>query len=329
MSERISVVIPAYNAAAYLKDAVESARQQTRPVNEIIVVDDCSTDATLEVARQLGVTVMSTGTNSGPSMARNIGWRAASSQLIAFIDADDIWFPEHCEVVAGLLDANPRAELAFGQQQVFGTHTGVSQAELPDGIPSDAFLQLLRRNVVPQLAVVVRRNALAATGGYDESLRYSEDYDLWLRLAQRGPFICSHRVTAGYRRHPAQATQSVSAVVNGSWVVRHKVYKQLCTENASQDMLTLVRRQLMNAYNDDLLLAWNTLNRELLLETLGLSHLVPDGELVRLGWERRIRYWWYPWKLLKNVDQALPAYVRRLGRRVLKPAPWVPKDIRQ
>jgi glycosyltransferase involved in cell wall biosynthesis len=107
----ISVIIPAYNAVKYLAEAIESALAQTRPAKEIIVVDDASTDRTVEIARSFGdrVTVLQNAVNSGPGHSRNVGVAASTGEYLAFLDADDKWLPEHLEDLAGLLDQWPEA----------------------------------------------------------------------------------------------------------------------------------------------------------------------------------------------------------------------------
>ena len=221
----ISVVIPSYNAARFLPEAIASVRAQTRPVAELIVIDDGSSDGSLELARGLGATCLSTGVNSGPSAARNLGWRVARGELVAFLDADDFWDPTHLESVAALREAHPQAVLAFALTRTVGgaaDETPRVPATLPPGLPGDAFWPLLERNFVAQSAVIVRRAALAATGGYDEAMRHSEDYDLWLSLSRRAPFVCTGAVTVNYRRHDAQVTQEPAAMARGWWRARRR-----------------------------------------------------------------------------------------------------------
>ena len=137
----ISVVVPAFNAARFLPEAIASVRAQTRTGAELIVIDDCSTDDSLEVARSLGATCLSTPTNSGPSAARNIGLRAARGELVAFLDADDYWEPNHCETTAALLDAHPGTAVAFGLSRTVGSTEirPAEQAPVPEGVPANVF----------------------------------------------------------------------------------------------------------------------------------------------------------------------------------------------
>lgn len=216
----ISVLIPCYNGEQYVARAVESVRAQTRAVDEILVIDDCSTDRSAEVARDAGATVLTLPENAGPSRARNVGLASARGEFVAFLDADDRWAPEHCALVGGLLDRAPAAVLAFGRSALIQFPELRSSDRLPDRRPVDALDEVLRLNPVTQSAVIVRREVALAAGGYDVAMRYSEDYDLWLRLALVGPFICTHEVTCWREVHPAQASRSALSMRRGSWLAR-------------------------------------------------------------------------------------------------------------
>ncbi len=103
-SQRISVVIPCYNGARFLEQALASVREQTRPVDEVIVVDDGSTDDSADIARRAGVTCLSLEENMGPGASRNRGIARCSGEIIAFLDADDYWMPSHIGEMTALLE---------------------------------------------------------------------------------------------------------------------------------------------------------------------------------------------------------------------------------
>jgi glycosyltransferase involved in cell wall biosynthesis len=109
----ITALVPCFNAERYLDEAIASIRAQTRPVDQIIVVDDCSTDASRIVAKRHGVVLVQTPVNSGHATARNLGIAAADGDVIAWLDADDYWAPNHVETVVGLLERFPQAAVAF------------------------------------------------------------------------------------------------------------------------------------------------------------------------------------------------------------------------
>src|SRR4029077_6834721 len=109
----VSVVIPSYNSSRHLAQAIASVRGQRRTVDELIVVDGCSDDDSARLAASLGARCLSTGTNGGPSRARNVGVQAARGDVIAFLDADDWWDPDHTEVIVGLPEQFPAARGGF------------------------------------------------------------------------------------------------------------------------------------------------------------------------------------------------------------------------
>jgi glycosyltransferase involved in cell wall biosynthesis len=192
----ISAIIPAYNAAAFIGSAIESALAQTCPPVEIIVVDDGSTDDTAEVVRQFAEPVrLLTQTNGGPAAARNHAARAASGEWLAFLDADDLWLPQKLErEIAFISDASVAIVhcLAEGQEE---------KLAIPDDVD---FERLWTRNCISNSSVLLRRTAFEQAGGFDEdrSLIGVEDYNLWLRLAAAGWRIVTCR-EALWRYTPA------------------------------------------------------------------------------------------------------------------------------
>lgn len=186
---RVSVVIPAYNAAAYLQECVQSALQQTSPVLEVLIVDDGSNDATLDIARSFGARVrVLQQAQGGPARARNLGTTQAAGEWIAFLDADDFWLPEKMEHQATAMAADPGAILCY---------TGLLALKL-DGErvavppPSTAYVDRMIRITnpgIPPSAVLVRRDTLLQVGGFSEVQRGCEDWDLWFRLRKQGRFL--------------------------------------------------------------------------------------------------------------------------------------------
>ncbi len=208
MISSVSVVIPAHNAASFVAAALESVLDQTRHAREIIVVDDASTDATAEFVSQYPVTLLRLSTNRGPSEARNAGIRAASGDVVAFLDADDVWYSHHLEDVAGLLDRHAEAVVAYSGVRFVGSREGLWQPSLEPHRPFEALERVFDKSgQPPQITAVVRRAALLEAGGYDPDYRQAQDYELWLRLARLGPFVCVREVTADYRYHGGQISQ--------------------------------------------------------------------------------------------------------------------------
>ncbi|MEP6591916.1 MAG: glycosyltransferase family A protein [Gemmatimonadota bacterium] len=178
-SGRVTVVIPAFNAAASIERAIRSAQAQLRVPDEIIVVDDGSGDATAELAAASGVRVLRQ-VNAGPGAARNAGIAASDSEWIALLDADDAWRPNR--LTRQLASAIPR-DVAV----VYCGHDMPNQVT-PMPLATADFAELWDRNRIPTSTVLLRRAAWEAVGGFDESreLIGVEDYNLWLRLAHAG-----------------------------------------------------------------------------------------------------------------------------------------------
>jgi glycosyltransferase involved in cell wall biosynthesis len=213
----ISVIIPAYNAEKYLAEAIESALNQTRPAKEIIVVDDASTDRTVEIARSFGdrVTVLQNAVNSGPGYSRNAGVAASTGEYLAFLDADDKWWPEHLSVLADILDSFPNVALASSRAELTGLRSGIwpEPMPIPSEQPANCFLLFMRFNFTGPSAWLVRRAICNDIGGFkdiEERFRgkriQAEDYDFLLRISYGNLIYASTNATYYYHWHPDQSS---------------------------------------------------------------------------------------------------------------------------
>jgi len=188
---RIAVVIPVYRAI-YLADCLASVFAQTRPPDQVIVVDDGSPDAgAIEgaVAPYEGRVTLLRQENAGAGAARNLGIRHADTELIAFLDADDLWCPNQLERQLALLEEAPDRVLVYANGRLMGD--GPLRGMLfmdtapSTGAPTLEAL-LTQRCTVLTSSVLVTREALVAAGLFDESLRRGQDFDMWVRLAAAG-----------------------------------------------------------------------------------------------------------------------------------------------
>jgi glycosyltransferase involved in cell wall biosynthesis len=193
-----SVVVPAFNAEETLAETIGSVLAQTESDFELLIVDDGSTDGTLELAHSLAtdprVRVIHQQ-NKGLAGARNAGIAAASGRYVAFLDSDDLWMPEFLRATGAALDGDPGAGFAYTDGWALDDERGrlrratvMARQRPPVPPPHDAteFLaQLIQRNFVLAEATV-RMSALAEVGPFVESLRAVEDYELWLRLLAHG-----------------------------------------------------------------------------------------------------------------------------------------------
>lgn len=271
----ISVVMPCYNAGKYVARAIESTLAQTRPVGEVIVIDDCSTDDSPEVASRYPVAILRTPGNSGPSAARNLGIAAARGDLIAWLDADDFWEENHCEVTAGLLDKYPEAAVAFSSIRFLGGHqTWPARFFECCREPSHVFWECLQNTIVPAMTAMTRARAVRAVGGFNPEFRSAVDFDFWLRLSRRFPFVSSPEITSNYRRHEGQ----ISSLPNRQ---RRSVYEcrsQLLDAVEAEGDFALARhiaKKNLEIWVEDLRWASHGRDAESLRFHLSLRRLLP------------------------------------------------------
>jgi len=234
----ISVVVPTLNAGDYLEVALRSAIAQGVSGLELIVVDDGSTDGSTARCKALHPRLrMVRPATPGIAGARNAGIAASSAELIAFLDADDVWLPGKLHAQIALLGRHPEARLCYAGWSEF-------QSEVAD--PGDSWrssvadaARLLNRNPVPAgwiypellldscvwtSTVVVRRELFDEIGLFDASLPVGEDYDLWLRASRVTPIIAVSQPLALYRKHSASTTS----------IVRDTCFQALVVERALQ-----------------------------------------------------------------------------------------------
>lgn len=229
-----SVIIPAYNAAHHIVDALTSVFAQKTDNYEIIVVNDGSPD-TVELEKALepyinDITYIERS-NGGPAAARNTGIRAAKGEYIAFLDSDDQWVPTHLTDMMSVLQRDPTLDLVYGDTVNFGdlakegaTTMGANPSE---GIATFESLVLCKCTVVSS-TVVARRQAIIEAGLFDESFIQSEDFDLWARLAYRGGRIdYRKRIHARRRIHEANLTVDTVGSFGGQIRALRKLMKEL------------------------------------------------------------------------------------------------------
>lgn len=195
---KISVVIPAYNAAQFLPRCLASVFAQTLQPVEILVVNDGSTDDTASVATKLGATVI-TRLNGGLSAARNTGIAHAAGDWIALLDADDLWNTKKLQSQAERLDET--TVLVYTGIRIFGDD-GVRQV-CPATDPLLARKMLRYRNCITPSTVLARREALSAVGGFREDIRACEDWDMWVRLQRIGAFKAVPDALTDYYVYPS------------------------------------------------------------------------------------------------------------------------------
>lgn len=186
----VSVIIPTHNRAHLLKDAIESAlavRDSSFDI-EIIVVDDCSTDATADIAQRYPITYICTPRPSGAATARNVGMDAATGDFIAFLDDDDVWLPGNLVPQLAAFETHPEYGVVHGQVLLADSNRNPFGEPQPQGPLTSGWIYEELLEYWPQLgSVVVRTSVAREIGGFDPSLRSEEEWDWILRIAQRYP----------------------------------------------------------------------------------------------------------------------------------------------
>jgi len=190
----VSVIIPAFNAEKTIQRAIYSTLNQGVSL-EIIVVDDCSADQTVNILKKLqnhgfaNIRIFTTPQNMGASGARNIGIKEAKSDFIAFLDADDVWLPQKISKQLAILRNNTECSIvscdSFKVSPAGNMLTRAHNNKSPIA-GNTAWKVLLRYNFIPTPTVMTRTVLLKEIGGFDESLCVGEDLDLWISLAKRG-----------------------------------------------------------------------------------------------------------------------------------------------
>ena len=236
----ISVIVPVFNGAGYLRDSIGSAVAQTMLPAEIIIVDDGSSDSSRALVESIEtpfVKRLLRQNNCGQSAARNLAASVATGTYLAFLDHDDIWYPRHLERLVAPLEANPDLGWAYSDIDEMDhdgriVHIGLLRTLNPHAEhPKSSIYNMLAGDMfIFPSAAVVRRSAFLAVGGFDERLSGYEDDDLFLRMFRVGwqnTFVDQPLVR--YRRHLTS-----SAFSNRMWTSR-EIYAQKLTEAFPDD----------------------------------------------------------------------------------------------
>jgi glycosyltransferase involved in cell wall biosynthesis len=301
-SSTVSVIVPAYRAAATLPRAVASILAQSRPVQEILVVDDGSPEDPAPALAPFSERVrLLRKPNGGAASARNFGIDHATGELVAFLDADDYWEPDKIAQQVAILERLPDVGLTAGQ---FYAEVPGSPRELHAGDRNPTYDQPLHPtgNDILYLAVcvwtsmVLVRRAVLADLRFDTTLRTAEDVDLWIRLLLKGGVYLTATPLA------------TSVLTPGS----------LSRSNPSRDfpnMLTVVRRYREHLTPGELR-AWEAhIYRDWAASALTTGH---PGQALHPAWQRLVREPWKLqcwWILLKASCWSISPFPLRRGRQ--------------
>lgn len=223
---RVSVVIPVRNGKDYIHEAIDSILMQSFTSHEIIVVDDGSTDFDYATLTQVDPRIRTLRLEgAGVSHARNAGMRHARGEFIAFLDADDVWFPGKLLAQVRYFDSHPDVGVVFGgfirwladAQGVFPPadtlwHDCSDMSEAEAGRSGWIYTRLLLGLLVGMNTAVIRRRVYQSIGGFNPSMRVGEDYDFWLKAARITQMHALAGTVAFYRIHGSSAMHRLSDV---------------------------------------------------------------------------------------------------------------------
>ena len=250
-----SIIIPTHNRAAWLPRAVKSAFEAGSDV-EVIVVDDRSTDETPEVCKNLqGIRYLRLERNLKLAGARNIGIANSSGEYLAFLDDDDQRLPGSLDIQLKVLESNPNAGFAYGQVLFGDPQNCIPTGEIhPEQcITGDIFWELLDENFIHIPSVVVRKQCLLDVGLFDPSIEGVEDWDAWIRLAERYTVMAVEEPVAIYRtfnRTSGQLSSNRVAMCRASAQAQAKGLRLPRALTAPPEVRKRVRQRYLNSLSD-------------------------------------------------------------------------------
>lgn len=210
---KVSVIIPTYNRARFIKEALDSAIKQTYKDIEIIVVDDGSIDDTKDILSQYikkypDRVMYFYQKNKGVSYARNLGIRKARGEYIAFLDSDDIWLQNKLEEQIREIKKNIEYGLVCSYVEMID-ESGAEIFKILPGSYGSNIKDVFLNDIIITPTVLTKKSCLLEVGGFNEQLIVGEDYDLWLRIVTKYKFFMIPEILARVRRHKNRLSESV------------------------------------------------------------------------------------------------------------------------
>ena len=234
IQNRVSVIMPCFNHGSFIKKSAKSILNQTYTNLELIIIDDASADNSLSVIQELAkfdnrIKLIVHGINQGASRSRNDGLRVATGEYVAFCDADDLWKINKLEYQVGLLSKNKEFDITYCDSEIIngnGLETGKLFSDLfpIPAVPSgDLFESLCTTNFINIQTVLARKSVFNSEFKFDETIRWVEDWWLWIRLSRKHQFLYTPSILAQYRVH-----QDSTALTQKQGIRRHrwKVFKR-------------------------------------------------------------------------------------------------------
>jgi glycosyltransferase involved in cell wall biosynthesis len=217
--KRVAIIIPCFNHGRFLADALKSAFSQTRRADQIVIVNDGSTDNTAEIARQFKAADYVLQENRGLAAARNAGLVKSAADFVLFLDSDDVLLSNAIESCLSAFIAQPGAAFVYGGFRLVDASRNLI-SEIRPAMQRDHYAALLRGNHIAMHGTVMyNANILRSAGGFDVKLRCCEDYDVYLRLASKYPIGIYREISAEYRLHADNMSRNAAMMLRGALFV--------------------------------------------------------------------------------------------------------------
>ncbi len=244
--KNISVIIPTYNSEKTIKHTIESVLNQIYTDFELLVINDDSKDSTLDIISQFHdprIKIFSYP-HAGGNVSRNRGLSHAVGEFVSFLDADDIWTPDKLASQIQALQENPQAAVAYSWTDYIDENGEFLLSGVHITANGNIYEQLLVSNFLENGSnPLIRKNALIELGGFDESLTAGQDWDMWLRLAQKFNFIAVPTVQILYRKSPNSLSANLARQEKACLQVLDKALN-----TSSKELQHLRSKSLANLY---------------------------------------------------------------------------------
>jgi glycosyltransferase involved in cell wall biosynthesis len=252
MNPRVSVVIPAYNHAHFLGEAIESVLGQDYEPIEVVVVNDGSTDATAAVVAAFPSVTYVAQPNRGLAEARNAGLARCRGDLVVFLDADDRLLPGAVRTGVRVLTTDPSLSFAAGYSRFISADGTPQPTNQPLRRGDDPYVALLRRNSIRNPAMVIfRRPIFDAVGGFDPAVNACADYELYLRISRDHTVAFHDEVVADYRKHGSNMSDNSALMLRELGIVMRRQRRHLITA-ARREAFSEGLRNVRTYYGDRL-----------------------------------------------------------------------------
>jgi glycosyltransferase involved in cell wall biosynthesis len=309
----VTVILPAYNAQAHIAQAVASVLAQDYANLELLVIDDGSTDGTVEhpSLQDRRICVLRQQ-NAGPASARNLGLAHARGKLIAFIDADDVWLPGKLSLQVGYLQAHPDISIVFGgfQRWLVSSDSHSDVPPCPQIVstgytlthPSGwIYADLLLDSAVHIITALVRKSVFDTVGVFDTRLPTGEDYDFWLRTSRQFKLDQLAQTFACYRIHANSLTKVPRPENNEYRVLKHalETWGTIGPDGRSVNAKALQHRLFGICFGHAYLHFWTGSRRQ--------AHIAFGQALRHSFWHPKVWIYW----LLSAASAAKSARIRR------------------